>query len=423
MLTKKFLKVSKMAKVENGLQGKQKQKRQRMRRIAPDELSLPNTKESWLLLNAIVYGLRLAYKQKLEKRPLAKTIPHLFKLPKGLVDKSNGKVFALSTANGDASCKIYTMAFEKAIEALDGDGKRQKYIVKTDGDGKRHKVKELVDRKGTARFLKYKFVHCLFLILDKFKMVSRTDGGEIVLTTTDLQDYGILPNGQGAKPLFEALRAILLNTELSRVGRLFKQIECTHGRLVLTTCRGDAYKNFCKYFCGVKKAALFELSQRELLALRYLVGVRAFKRGKNKSASLNTLIKFAGFSLGALQSRHFGKLQSILNATLDKIQVFLNFDVAVDRSPQSLKALLNDGAVNLISNKVKEYAQNARVVGFKFFWAHFARVVEGFYKRHVSGRKAKNTLQIVENEASDRMRPPASIEFSFGGGGVENELG
>lgn len=378
-------------KTETSLQGKQKLKRQRARRIAPDELSLPNTKEAWLLLNTIVYGLRIENNRKLERAkllPTYKKSTHLFELPKGLVDKSNGKFLALSTANGDASCKIHFMAFAKAIEVLGG--------------------------KGAARFLKYKFVHCLFLILDKFKMVSRTDGGEIVLTTSDLQDYEILPSGQGAKPLFVALRAILFNTELSHVGRLFSKIECTHGRLVLTTCRGDAYKNFCKYFCGVKKAALFELSQRELLALRYLVGVRAFRRGKNKSASLSTLIKFAGFSLGALKNRHFGKLQSVLNATLDKIQVFLNFDVAVDRSPQSLKALLTDGAVNLIRNKVKEYAQNARAVGFKDFWAHFRCIVEDFFKRHAPARNAENALQLVENEAPERPRLTESVEFSFG---------
>lgn len=376
---------------KNGLQkGKQKPKRQRMRRIAPDELSLPNTKEAWVLLNTIVYGLRIENNRNLENAkllPSDKKSTHLFELPKGLVAKNNGKFVAVSTANGDVTCKIHFMAFAKAIEALDG--------------------------KGAARFLKYKFVHCLFLILDKLKMVSRTAGGEIVLTTRDLQDYEILPSGQGAKPLFVALRAILLNTELSHVGRLFSKIECTHGRLVLTTCRGDSYKNFCKHFVGVKKVALFELNQRELLALRYLVGVRAFRCGKNKSASLNTLIKFAGFSLGALKNRHFGKLQSVLNATLDKIQVFLDFDVAVDRSPQSLKALLTEGAVNLIRNKVKEYAQNARAVDLKVFLAHFECIVKDFFKRHAPACNAENTLQIVENEAPERMRPPVSVEFSF----------
>lgn len=399
---------------ENGLQDKQKQGRQGTRRIASNELSTPNSTPAWVFFNAFLFGLRSARavlnknKKAPDSTPDSTPNPHYFDLPKGLkelppvvrkeyVPNENG-VLESREKTDDSWLRIQIEG--KAATRI--KIKKQAFVD----------ALEKLEKSGVPYVYQRRLVHCLFLILDKFRLVSATKGGEFDVTTKELVEFGIVPRGKSAKALFEAMAAILLAVELPN-GKLFKQIDTAQrGKAIFTTAQGDVYKDFCgKHFVGIPKDALGFLSQRELLALRFVLCEKAF--GK-ESASYNRLIKFAGFSLRAVEGRHGERCHNFLEKCFAKIQIFLNFDLVIWRGKQTLKEFFEKGLVDFVDKEVGRAIRAAERIPRAFIENEanmktlFGGFVKRFYERHVLKRKAENTLQIVENLA---------------GGGVLNELG
>lgn len=396
-----------MAKPKNEKQG-----RQGTRRIATNELSTPNSPPAWVFFNTFLFGLRSARADlnKNKKAPDSDSTPDstpiYFALPKGLVKLP------------PAVRKEYVPNKNGVLESRE---KTDDSWLRIQIEGKaatRIKIKKQafvdalvrLEKSGVPYVYKRRLVHCLCVILDKFRFVSATKGGEFDVTTKELVEFGIVPRGKSAKALFEAMAAILLAMELPK-GKLFKQINTAQrGKAIFTTAQGDVYKDFCgKHFVGIPKDALGVLSQRELLALRFVLCEKALF-GK-ESVSYNRLIKFAGFSLRAIEGRHGERFHNFLDKCFAKIQCFLDFDLAILPCQQTLKTFKEKGFVTFVDKAVGRFIRAAKRIPFDFIEAHretiFGGLVKRFYERHVLKRKAENTLQIVENEASAR---------TFGGG-------
>ena len=396
-----------MAKQKNEKQG-----RQGTRRIATNELSTPNSTPAWVFFNTFLFGLRSARADlnKNKKAPDSDSTPDstpiYFALPKGLVKLP------------PAVRKEYVPNKNGVLESRE---KTDDSWLRIQIEGKaatRIKIKKQafvdalvrLEKSGVPYVYKRRLVHCLCVILDKFRFVSATKGGEFDVTTKELVEFGIVPRGKSAKALFEAMAAILLAMELPK-GKLFKQINTAQrGKAIFTTAQGDVYKDFCgKHFVGIPKDALGVLSQRELLALRFVLCEKALF-GK-ESVSYNRLIKFAGFSLRAIEGRHSERFHNFLDKCFAKIQGFLDFDLAILPCKQTLKTFKEKGLVTFVDKAVGRFIRAAKRIPFDFIEAHretiFGGLVKRFYERHVLKRKAENTLQIVENEASAR---------TFGGG-------
>lgn len=352
--------------------------------IAADELSQPNTTASWAFLNCVFFGMRKARQWLCATRRGENVERYYFELPQGLVLENNPQLCCIKA--GDCKVSIPKPAINKAIEQLESP--------------------------KAVRIFEHKVAHCLFVILDKFRLVGKAGGGEFELRTAELVVLGIVSKDKSAKALFLALQTLLSSVVINN-HKLFNSIKVEHGKMVFSTCRGATFIVFCgNHFVGIKRDALRVLSQRELLAMRYVLGVKAFAKGSG--ASFNTLIKFAGFSLCATKHGHEKRFLDGINKALAKIQKFLGFELKIERGLQTLKSYVERGTLGFISKPARPRIVDAQLsdaeLDAQLSDAQIATALKR-YKTQLSGvfSTLKRVLNLNTDESVERV-----LSWAFG---------